>query len=99
MNDPKLNRLFATARRDVCPTPPEGFARGVAAAARQQIQEEPKTLWDQLGLLFPRYAMVAGALIVLCIFAEVGQKLLAGPDGSDEFTALCAQWLYTAKGD
>jgi len=99
MNDPKLNRIFATARRDVCPTPTEDFARGVAAAARQQIREEPRTLLDQLGLLFPRYAVAAGALIVLCIFAEVGQTFLANPEGSDEFTELCAQWLYTAKGD
>ena len=98
MNDPKLNRIFAAARREVLPTPPEDFARGVAAAARQQIREEPRTLLDQLGLNFPRYAMAAGALIVLCIFVEVGQRYLTDPDAPDEFTELYAQWLFTAKG-
>ena len=98
MNDRKLNRVFAAARQETFPAPTESFARDVTAAARQESREETRTLLDQLGLSFPRYAMAAGALIVLCLFAEVGQKLLADPEAPDDFTELCAQWLYTAKG-
>jgi hypothetical protein len=69
MNE-KLNRLFTAAKRDQPAAPDEGFAFLVM----QQIQRNPArpdlSIADLLGLWFPRLAVVAAALIALCVISD-----------------------------
>ena len=90
MNDKKLNQLFDAARREVAPTPTEGFERLVM----QQISRNPAraelTISDVLNLWFPRLAAAAAAVIVLCV---VGEYVSSGPSLTDSATQLSYQYL------
>ena len=71
MNDQKLNHLFNAAKSEVPAAPNEGFAFLVM----QQIQRAPArrepTVSDVLGMWFPRLAVVAAAVIAICVISEM----------------------------
>lgn len=73
MNNQKLQKLFAAARRQPAPEPPADFAADVLRAARN-ANSTPGTqgysLADQLNGLFPRVAFAALAVILLCAALE-----------------------------
>lgn len=73
MNDRKLQKLFQAARRQPAPEPPADFAGDVLRAARQ-TSPTPGTqgysLFDQLNGLFPRVAIAAAAVVLLCAALE-----------------------------
>jgi hypothetical protein len=97
MNDDKLKKLFAAARKDNPPAP----ACGLDFLVMQAIQREPApraaTMTDQLNALFPRLAGAAVAAIVLCV---AGDWLVAGAQAglTDGVTQLSQQWLLTGGG-
>lgn len=75
MNEKKLQRLLAAARQDVAPVPPADFAADVLRQVRLEPpagRPEAATVFDQLNALFPRLALVAAAVIILCIAADFG---------------------------
>jgi hypothetical protein len=75
MNEKKLQRLFDAVRQDAAPVPPSDFAVDVLRQARNEpppAQPAPATIFDQLNALFPRLALAAAAVIVLCIAADFG---------------------------
>jgi hypothetical protein len=70
MNDRKLNQLFNAARSETPAAPNEGFAFLVM----QQIQRNPAraelSISDMIGMWFPRLAVVAAVVIVMCVISE-----------------------------
>ena len=71
MNDRKLNQLFNAAKDETPAAPNEGFAFLVM----QQIQRDPArtelAISDVLNLWFPRLAVVAAAVIAICVIGEM----------------------------
>ena len=71
MNDEKLNQLFTAAKDERPAVPDEGFAFLVM----RQIQKNPArselSISDLLGMWFPRVALVAAAVITICVISEV----------------------------
>jgi anti-sigma-K factor RskA len=101
MNDRKLKRLFASARRETAPVPPEDFAADVLRAIRREppvATPETISIFDQLNLWFPRLALAASAVIVLCVAADYGLTAAGVPGLSDGVSQLSAQWFMTSTG-
>ena len=73
MNNQKLKKLFQAAGRLPAPEPPADFAGDILRAARQ-TSAAPGThgysIFDQLNLLFPRVALAALAVILVCAAFE-----------------------------
>ena len=71
MNDRKLEQLFDTAKSDAAPAPNEGFAFLVM----QQIQHNPAraelAVSDVISMWFPRLAVLAAAVIAICVVSEM----------------------------
>jgi len=71
MNDRKLNQLFNAAKKETPAAPNEGFAFLVM----QQIQRDPArtelSISDMIGMWFPRLAVVAAAVIAICVVSEM----------------------------
>ena len=100
MNDRKLKQLFASARKDLAPAPPEDFAGDVLRTIRREPSAAPLTFstFDQLNLWFPRLALAASAVIVVCIALDYGLTAAGVPSLSDGAAQLSAQWLLTPTG-
>lgn len=80
MNENKLKRLFEAARKETAPMVPTDFADGVLRAVRHEPTPRasaPFSIFEQLNYLFPRLALAAAAVIVLC---TIGNFLLPGAD-------------------
>jgi hypothetical protein len=98
MNEQKLKKLFAAARNETAPAPSEHFATDVLRAIGRENQISPAetfSVFDQLNLLFPRFALAAAALIVLGIAADFGLTAAGVPNLSDGVSQVSAQWLLT----
>lgn len=101
MNEKKLKQLFAAARNETAPAPPESFAAGVLRAVRREpVAGYAKilSLSDQLNRLFPRIALAAAAIIVLCVAADLILTAAGVPEVGDGVSQLSAQWLLTPEG-
>ena len=97
MNKQKLEKLFTTARKETAPAPPEDFAADVLRAIRNGSQikvAETFSTFDQLNLLFPRFALASVALIALGIAADYGMTVAGVPDLSDGISQISSQWLF-----
>jgi len=97
MNDDRVKKLFAAARKAAPLAPAEGFDLLVMQAVRHDPGPRPATVSDQLIVLFPRLALAAVGVIVLCV---AGDWLAAGAQASltDGVTQLSQQWLLTGGG-
>lgn len=101
MNHRKLNQLLAAARRETAPAPPAEFAADVLRAIRREppvAAPDILSVFDQLNLWFPRLALAASAVIVLCVAADYGLTAAGVPSLSDGAAQLSAQWLLTPTG-
>ena len=100
MNARKLKRLFASARKEIAPAPPPDFAEDVLQAIRREpaTEPEPISISDQLNLWFPHVALMASAVIVLCIALDYGMTAAGVPSLSDGVSQLSSQWLLTPTG-
>jgi len=101
MNERKLKQLFTTARQETAPTPPEDFAADVLRAVRREppvAAPETISIFDQLNLWFPRLALAASVVIVMCVAADYGLTAAGVPGLSDGVSQLSAQWLLTSTG-
>jgi len=100
MNKTRLNQLFKLARNEPAPAPPEDFAADVLRAVHREPQvTTPKALsiFDQLNLLFPRIALAAATIIVLCLAADWGLTAMGMPGLGDGVSQISAQWLLTPE--
>ena len=101
MNEKKLKQLFAWTRNEPAPAPPKGFAADVLRAIRRELPAEtPRilSLFDLLNRLFPRLALAAVAVIVLCIAVDYVMTMAGVPDLRDGLAQISAQWLLTPGG-
>jgi len=98
MSKRKLNLLFERARNEPAPVPPEEFAAGVLHAIRHEppgaVMEAP-SIFDRLDLLFPRIALGAVAVIILCAVLDFGLTAAGMPGLHDGLSQISAQWLLT----
>ena len=98
MNKHKLNQLFELARNEHAPLPPEDFAADVLRAVHREprgTMAEALSIFDQLNLLFPRIALAAAAVIVLCVAVDFGLTAAGMPGLGDSLSQISAQWLLT----
>ena len=70
MKDHKLNQLFRALKREKSPAPPEGLELLVMQQIRRDPTRAELTVSDLLGRWFPRLAVVAVAVIALCIAGD-----------------------------
>jgi hypothetical protein len=98
MNDEEMKRLMVSARREVAPSPPEGFAARVMMAVRREPRALPMTLWEQLDAIFPRLAFAAAAVIAACLLADFCHSAMRPSDLSAGLDEISEQWLYAANG-
>jgi hypothetical protein len=99
MNEKKLQQLFAAARRSKVPEPPAEFAADVLRMARQtprDRQEPARGVLEQLNSWFPRVALAAAGVIVLCVALELGYTA-AGSASGDDATADSSQAFYSVE--
>jgi hypothetical protein len=71
MNNKKLNQLFEAAKKETAASPTEGFDLVVMRQIRRNPARLPFSIFDQLGQWYPRLALAAGTIIVLCVAAEL----------------------------
>ncbi len=95
MNEKKIKQLFTVARNEAAPLLPADFAADVLRA----VCHEPKVAalpavspFDQLNFLFPRLALAAAAVIVLCVAADFGFTSAGLPESGDGATQWSAQF-------
>jgi anti-sigma-K factor RskA len=101
MNDRKLKRLFASARKETAPAPPADFATDVLRAIRREPSAAAPSaisIFDQLNLWFPRLAVASSAVIVLCLALDYSLTAAGVPSLSDGVSQLSAQWFLTPTG-
>lgn len=75
-----MQRLFDLARQETAPEAPPEFAEGVLRDVRREPGPRASAsfpMFEQLNFLFPRLALAAAVVIVLC---AIGNFLLPGAD-------------------
>jgi anti-sigma-K factor RskA len=100
MNGNKLKQLFAAARNESAPAPSAEFAAEVMRAAHRQPQPEPAascSVWEHLNGWFPRVALAAAAVIVLCLAADWGLTTAGLPGISDGAAQVSSQYLFAPE--
>lgn len=96
MNEKKLKQLFAAARNESAPAPPPDFAADVLRAVNREPASplaEVVSVWDHLNALFPRIALAACAIIILCLAADWGLTEAGLPGITDGATQATSQYV------
>jgi hypothetical protein len=57
----------------------------------------PPNVWTQLNALFPRVALAAAAIILLCLAVDRGLTAAGLPDVSSGVAAAAAQFTFDAE--
>jgi hypothetical protein len=103
MNDNKLKQLFAAARKDSTPPLTDSAAGNFAADVLRAVRlvpppkpAESATIFERLDALFPRIAVAAVAVIILCVAADWGLTAAGLPGVSDGAAQLTSQYLFNA---
>ena len=100
MNEKKLKQLFASARNDTVPGLSSDFTGDVLRAIRREPPAgtvESLSVWEHLNTAFPRLALAAVAVIVLCVAADWGLTAAGVPGISDGATQLTSQFLFNSE--
>ena len=101
MKERKLKQLFASARSEPAPVPPEAFALDVLRAIRREgpaaLPVTP-SIFDALNRLFPRLAWTAAAVIALSVAADFGLSAAGMPGVGDGVAQISTQWLLSSNG-
>lgn len=90
MNNRRLRELFRVAKKEKPAASTEGFDLLVMQQIRRNPARIEISITDVLGRWFPRLALVAAAVIALCVVTEF---ISTGPDLSDSAAQLSAQYL------
>ena len=95
-----MKQLFASARNEAAPAPSADFAGDVLRAVRREPlprAAESFSVWEHLNALFPRLALAAAAVIVLCAAADWGLTAAGVPGINDGATQLTSQFLFNSE--
>ncbi len=85
MNTNQLKQLLEAARKATPHPVPADFADNILRAVRQEPTPRaarPFSIFEQLNILFPRLALAAAVVIVLC---AIGNFMLPGTDDETVF--------------
>ena len=93
MNDQKLKQLFGAARKEIPPSPTEGFGLLVLQEIHRDPTRAEASVFDQLTAWFPRIALAAAAMIALCVASEFIFSRTA-PSLADSASQLSDQWVF-----
>jgi hypothetical protein len=100
MNEKKLKQLFASARNETAPAASPDFAADVLRAVRREPSPVPAaaagSVWEHLNGLFPRVAVAAVAVIILCVAADWGLTAAGLPGVSDGAAQVTSQFLFNS---
>jgi hypothetical protein len=100
MNEKKWQQLLAAARQETVPAPPAEFVADVLRAVRRA---PPPSAADVLSIgaclnrWFPRLALAAAAVILLCVAADWGLTAAGLPGLSDGAGQMSAQSLFDSE--
>jgi hypothetical protein len=100
MNERKLKQLFASARKESGPAAPADFAEDVLHAVRggpRPMRANSFSVWEHLNGLFPRLALAAALVIVLCAAADWGLTAAGLPGVSDGAVQVTSQYFFNAE--
>ena len=98
MKKNKLERLFNLAKRESVPQAGPDFESQVMHAIRREVSAKPVSLLDQLNALFPRIALAAAIVIILCITTDVVITNASGTDLASGVSSISEEWLFPTKG-
>jgi hypothetical protein len=101
MNDKKLKQLFEAARKETAPVPPEDFAADVLRVVRSAppaAAPQTPSLFDQLNALFPRVALAAATLVVVCVAADFTLTAAGVPELGDGAAQVSSQFFLDTEG-
>jgi hypothetical protein len=102
MNENKLKKLFASARKDPAPEPSPEFAADVLRTIHGESSSVPTgsfSIWEHLNGLFPRLALASVMVIILCVAADWGLTAAGVPEVSDGTSQAVSQYLFNANTD
>jgi hypothetical protein len=85
MNDKKLSQLFGAAKKVMPAAPAQGFDLLVMQQIRRNPARSELSISDLLSRWFPRLALAAAAVIVVCV---VGEYVSTGPTLSESAAQL-----------
>ena len=99
MNDKKLKKLFELARGETAPVPPQGFDARVIRALARETPSVPVSFWDQIEALFPRIAMSAALVVLLCLVGDFCYSTAYPAGISGDVNEISEQWLLGSNVD
>jgi hypothetical protein len=97
MDERKLKQLFAAARRAPAPAPAGDFAAQVLGAIHREppaLTARALSIFESLNAWFPRLALTAAAVIVLCVAADCGLTAAGLPGLGDSAAQAASQCLF-----
>lgn len=100
MNEKKIKQLFAAARNEPAPGVPPEFADDVLRAIRREQPSRSQwtfSLWENLNAWFPRVALAAAAVILLCLAADWGLTAAGLPGITDGTVQMTSQYLFDSE--
>lgn len=93
MKPDRLKKLFTAAARVETPAGADDLPERITRLIRREANAPTPGLFEQLGLLLPRVAVLAAAVLVLCaVIAFSGAD-----DLSAAATQLSEQWLFAVN--
>jgi anti-sigma factor RsiW len=93
MNDKRLKQLFAAAARVEPAAGTDDLPEQVMRAVRRELPPMESSVFEQLGMLLPRVAVIAFAVLALCVLVE----WTASDELSIGVAQLSEQWLFAAN--
>jgi hypothetical protein len=93
MKTNKIEKLFRIARGEKPPVSSEDFAARVMQQIRRTEAMPPLSFLDHVNALFPRIALCAGMVIVLCLALDFVATEFGEFDLNDEVAQVSAEWL------
>jgi hypothetical protein len=96
----RLQQLFERARAEAAPVPPPDFAVVVLRAVRAEPPPRPAerlAVFGQLNQWFPRLAVAAVLLMLLCLAADAGLTAAGLPELGDGVSQAASQFVLAAE--
>jgi anti-sigma-K factor RskA len=100
MNEKKLKQLFSAARQESVPMPAPDFVADVLRSVRQEMPSKLTdrfSIFEQLNRWFPRVALAASVVIILCVAADYGLTAAGLPELSDSISQASSQLFFDVE--
>lgn len=97
MNEEKINKLFRAVRAESAPEVPFHFSQSVLASIRRGVRPLRYSLADQLSALFPRIALSAAVIVMLCMAADIYVFETDTPLAATVEQVAADEWLVAGK--